>query len=247
MTVFMILFGGNFYVYYLLTIKRFSDAAKHEEARTYLIIILVAAGIIAFDISSMYDTVADAIRQSFFQVGSIITTTGFASADFNAWPVTSQTILVMLMFIGACAGSTGGGIKVSRFIILVKTFFKEITSYLHPRSVKKIKLEGKPVEHEVLRSTNVYIITFIVLFSASMLLISLEGHDLVTNFTAVAATINNIGPGLAAVGPTANFGHFHAFSKLVFIFDMLAGRLELFPMLMLFCPSIWIRRRSTRE
>ena len=246
-TVFMILFGVNFYVYYLLTIRRFSDAAKHEEARTYFIIIFVAAGIIAADISSMFDSVADAIRHAFFQVGSVITTTGFASADFNTWPVLSRTILVMLMFIGACAGSTGGGIKVSRFIILVKTFFKEITSYLHPRSVKKIKLEGKPVEHEVLRATNVYIITFIVLFTGSMLLISLEGHDLVTNFTAVAATINNIGPGLEAVGPTANFGHFHAFSKLVFIFDMLAGRLELFPMLMLFCPSIWIRRKSARE
>ncbi|MBR4515248.1 MAG: TrkH family potassium uptake protein [Lachnospiraceae bacterium] len=246
-TVFMILFGVNFYVYYLMTIKRFSDAAKHEEARTYLIIIFVAAGIIAWDIHSLFDTVGEAIRHSFFQVGSIITTTGFASADFNAWPVTSQTILVMLMFIGACAGSTGGGIKVSRFIILIKTFFKEITSYLHPRSVKKIKLEGKPVEHEVLRSTNVYIITFIVLFTGSMLLISLEGNDLITNFTAVAATINNIGPGLELVGPTANFGHFNVLSKLVFIFDMLAGRLELFPILLLFCPSIWIRRRSKRE
>ncbi len=243
-TVFMILFGINFYVYYLLTVKKFRDAAHHEEARTYLIIILLAGAFIAWDIRGLFDSVGDAIRHSYFQVGSVITTTGFASANFALWPETSRTILVMLMFIGACAGSTGGGIKVSRLIILVKTFFKEITSYLHPRSVKKIKMEGKPVEHEVVRATNVYLVTFIVLFATSVLLVSLENKDFTTNFTAVAATINNIGPGLSMVGPMENFGHFNPFSKLVFIFDMLAGRLELFPILLLFCPGIWKRRKS---
>ena len=243
-TVFMILFGINFYVYYLLTVKKFRDAAHHEEARTYLIIILLAGAFIAWDIRGLFDSVGDAIRHSYFQVGSVITTTGFASANFDLWPETSRTILVMLMFIGACAGSTGGGIKVSRLIILVKTFFKEITSYLHPRSVKKIKMEGKPVEHEVVRATNVYLVTFIVLFATSVLLVSLENKDFTTNFTAVAATINNIGPGLSMVGPMENFGHFNPFSKLVFIFDMLAGRLELFPILLLFCPGIWKRRKS---
>ena len=143
------------------------------------------------------------------------------------------------MFIGACAGSTGGGIKVSRFIVLIKTVGKEIHSYIHPRSVKKIKIEGKPVEHDVVRSINVYCITFFLIFCTSVLLISFEGNDFVTNFTAVAATINNIGPGLELVGPTANFSFFSNFSKWILMFDMLAGRLELFPLLILFHPKMW--------
>lgn len=184
-------------------------------------------------------SILDALRHSTFQVASIITTTGFATADFNQWTALSRTILVLLMFIGACAGSTGGGIKVSRFLLVIKTVFKEISSYLHPRNVKKINLDGKPIEHEVMRATNVYFITFFVIFVASLLVVSLEEKDLVTNFTAVAATINNIGPGLELVGPTANFSHFNIFTKWVLMFDMLAGRLELFPMLMLFVPRIW--------
>ena len=143
------------------------------------------------------------------------------------------------MFIGACAGSTGGGIKVSRFVVLVKTLGKEMTSYIHPRSIKKIKFEGKPVEHDVVRSINVYFITFMILFSASVLAVSFEDRDLITSFTAVAATINNIGPGLEMVGPTQNFSLFHPFTKYVLMFDMLAGRLELFPLLILFHPAIW--------
>ncbi len=143
------------------------------------------------------------------------------------------------MFIGACAGSTGGGIKVSRFIVLIKTIIKELNSYIHPKSIKKIKIDGKPVEHEVVRSTNVYFITFMIIFSASVFAVSFEGKDLVSNFTAVAATINNIGPGLQMVGPTQNFQHFSVFSKYVLMFDMLAGRLELFPLLILFHPGAW--------
>ena len=155
------------------------------------------------------------------------------------------------MFIGACAGSTGGGIKVSRIILLLKTMLKELNSYIHPKSIQKIKIEKKPVEHEVVRSTNVYFITFMLIFAISVFLISFEGEDLVTNFTAVIATLNNMGPGLSAVGPSENFGHLNAFSKAVLMFDMIAGRLELFPLLILFHPALWkdffSARRTARK
>jgi len=245
--IFMVMFGINFNVYFLIIIGKLKQAFKYEELRAYLGIIFVSTAIIFINIYDMIGSAADAIRHSFFQVGSIMTTTGFSSVDFNLWPETSRTVLVLLMFVGACAGSTGGGIKVSRFIILIKSFFKEIVSYLHPRSIKKIKVEGKAVEHDVLRATNVYFITFMLVFSASVLFISFENKDLVTNFTAVAATINNIGPGLNAVGPIENFGGFSDFSKYVLMFDMLAGRLELFPLLILFCPSVWKPKRKSKE
>ena len=238
-TIFMILFGVNFNAYYLMLFGKLKNALAMEEVRAYFLIILAAAGIIFFNILQTCSGVFDALTQSAFQVGSIITTTGFSSVDFNLWPQASKSVLVLLMFIGACAGSTGGGIKVSRFILLVKTIAKELNSYIHPKSIKKIKMEGKPVEHEVVRSTNVYFITFMILFSASVLAISFEGKDLITNFTAVAATSNNIGPGLELAGPTQNFGHFSVFSKYILIFDMLAGRLELFPLLILFHPAAW--------
>jgi len=182
-----------------------------------------------------------------FQVGTIITTTGFATTDFNLWPSASKTILVMLMFVGACAGSTGGGIKVSRIVILIKTVGKELYSYIHPKSVRKVKFEGASVEHEILRSINVYLVTFLMIFIASVFLLSLENYDLITTFTAVAATINNIGPGLEMVGPTANFAFFSDFSKWVMIFDMLAGRLELFPLLILFHPTIWVDMATRKK
>ena len=244
-TVFMILFGVNFGFYFLIVVGKVRDALRFEEVRIYICIIFIAATIIFVNLwnTQMYPA-GTAIRHAFFQVGSIMTTTGFANTDFNLWPETSKTVLVILMFIGACAGSTGGGIKVSRFMIAVKTFFKEITSYLHPRSVKKIKVEGKPLEHEILRATNVYFITFLLIFASSILLVSLENQDMVTNFTAVAACFNNIGPGLSAVGPMENFSHFSIFSKYVLMADMLAGRLEIFPLLLLFCPSVWKKKRS---
>ncbi len=244
-TIFMILFGVNFGVYFLIVTGRFKQALRHEEARAYLAIIFVAAAIMFIDLRDIIKGTGEAIRYIFFQIGSIITTTGFSSTDFDMWPETSRTILVLLMFIGACAGSTGGGIKVARIVILFKTFVKEIISFLHPRSVKKVKIEGKVVEHETLRATNVYFATFMLLFVSSILLISFEGYDMVTNFTAVAATINNIGPGLSMVGPTGNFAFFSDFSKLVLCFDMLAGRLELFPLLLLFCPSVWKPKKKT--
>lgn len=238
-TIFMILFGINFNAFYLISFRKFKKAFEVEEVRWYLIIIGVSTAIIFAQILKTSAGIFDALTQASFQVASIITTTGFSTADFNLWPQTSKTVLVILMFIGACAGSTGGGIKVSRFVVMVKTIGKELNSYIHPRSIRKIKLDGKPIEHDVLRSINVYFMTYIVLFAASMLLISLENKNMVTNFTAVAATFNNIGPGLELVGPTQNFGSFSVFSKYVLIFDMLAGRLELFPLLILFHPCVW--------
>ena len=238
-TVFMILFGVNFNVYFLILMKKAGQAFKCEEVRYYLLIIAVAIGIITVNTVHLYSNVGYAFHHAAFQVASIITTTGYATTNFDLWPETSRTVLVILMFVGACAGSTGGGIKVSRFVIAFKTVLKELNSYIHPKSIKKIQFEGKPVEHEVIRSVNVYFITFMAIFAVSVFAISFEGKDLITNFTAVTATINNIGPGLNMVGPTQNFGHFTDFSKYVLMFDMLAGRLELFPLLILFHPSAW--------
>ena len=177
--------------------------------------------------------------QAAFQVGSIITTTGYATTDFNVWPVFSKTILVILMFVGACAGSTGGGIKVSRLLILCKSARKELQLYLHPNAVKKIKMDDKAIPHEVVRATNMFLFVYIMIFVTSLLIISLDNLDMVSNFTAIAATLNNIGPGLGAVGPTGNFDMYSYISKAVMIFDMLAGRLEVFPLLLLFKRDTW--------
>lgn len=238
-TAFMLLFGINFNFYYFILLRQLGRAVKMEEVRAYFLIVLTATGIIFADVIRIYNDFGEALSKSAFQVASIITTTGFSTADFNTWASSSKTVLVVLMFIGACAGSTGGGIKVSRFLVSIKTISKEIHSYLHPRSVKKIRLDGKPVDHQILRATNVYFITFIVVYVTSLLIISFEDFDLTTNFTAVAATINNIGPGLELVGPTRNFSGFSVLSKFVLMFDMLAGRLELFPLLILLNPRLW--------
>lgn len=240
-TVFMIIFGINFNVYYLFLIKKPMQALKCEELRYYLSFILVSACLIAFNIRDMFPNGFLALHHAFFQVGSIITTTGYSTVDFNLWPEFSKTILIVLMFIGGCAGSTGGGIKVSRIIILLKTVKKELLSFLHPRSIKKIKFEGRVVEHEVLRTINVFIITYTVIFAGSVLLLAIDNFNFTTNFTAVLATLNNVGPGLNEIGPTGNFDVYSSFSKYVLMFDMLAGRLELFPMLLIFVPSTWKR------
>ncbi len=237
-TVFMLLFGANFNVYYFMIFRQFRKAVKIEEVRNYFLIVLVAVGFIFMNIRTLYSA-SDALRHAAFQVGSIMSTTGFSSVDFDLWPQAAKTMLVLLTFIGGCAGSTAGGMKVSRIVIAIKTMLKELNAYLHPKSIKKIQYEDKPVEHEVVRSINVYFITFVLLFTASVLLISFDGKDFTTNFTAVAATINDVGPGLGLVGPTQNYGHFSVFSKCVLIFDMIAGRLELFPLLLLFHPGIW--------
>ena len=239
-TIFMILFGVNFNAYYLILLGQFRKSLSIEEIRYYFAIILGAIGIIFIDISRTMKNSLTALRHASFQVASIISSTGFATADFNRWSATSKSVLVLLMFIGACAGSTGGGIKVSRIVIVLKTVLKELNSYIHPKSVKKINLDHKPIEHEVVRATNVYFMTFMITFTLSILAISLEGHGASTTFTSVIATLNNIGPGLGDVGPTGNFGFLTPLSKYVLMFDMLAGRLELFPLLILFHPAIWL-------
>ena len=238
-TIFMLLFGINFNAYYLLFFGSIKQALKVEEVKYYFIIVFTSVAIIFANILKTCAGTFDAITKASFQVASIITTTGFSTADFDTWPELSKTILVMLMFCGACAGSTGGGIKVSRFVIVIKNLGKELHSYIHPKSIRKVKFEGKPVDHDVVRSINVYFTTFLTIFVISVLLVSLEGYDFATNFTSVLATMNNIGPGLSLVGPTQNFAFFSPLTKYVLMFDMLAGRLELFPMLILFHPSIW--------
>ncbi|MCI5855940.1 MAG: TrkH family potassium uptake protein [Agathobacter sp.] len=238
-TIFMILFGVNFNAYYFLIFGEVKKAAAMEEVKAYFATIGLAVAGIVICIWNTTSGFFDALTKAAFQVASLMTSTGFATVDYNAWSSTAKTILVFLMTIGACAGSTGGGIKVSRFISVFKTVKKELDSYIHPKSVKKIKMDGKPIEHDVVRSINVYFITFILLFCVSLLLVSFEGHDLTTNFTAVLATINNIGPGLNMVGPAENFGFFTPFTKYVLMFDMLAGRLELFPLLILLHPALW--------
>ena len=240
-TVFMILFGVNFNFYFLLLFRRGKRAFEMEEVRWYFAIILISIVIITCNIRGMYDTLRHALRDAAFQVGSIITTTGYSTTDFDLWPGASKTILVTLMLIGACAGSTGGGFKVSRLVVLCKTIRKEMRQVLHPKSVGVTRMDGKPVPHEVLRSINVFMVAYFLIFAASTFLISFDEFDLVTNFTAVAATLNNIGPGLAAVGPARSFALFSPGAKLVLIFDMLAGRLELLPMLILFGKETWKR------
>ena len=238
-TIFMILFGVNFSAYYLILTKKFVQAFKFEEVRYYFGIILASVLIIGLNTAHLFRNLGEAFQQAAFQVGSIITTTGFSSTDFNQWPSLSKTILVLLMFVGACAGSTGGGMKVSRFLLMGKTVGKELKQALHPQVVAPVRMDGKLVNHETIRTTNVYIAAYIFLFGASLMLVSLDGFDMVTNFTSVAATLNNIGPGLNQVGPMMNFGGFSNPAKLVMIFDMLAGRLEIFPMLVLFLPDTW--------
>ncbi len=238
-SIFMILFGINFSFYFLLLLRKVKKAFLMEEVRWYLMIILIAIGLIAWNTFDFYQSFEETFRHALFQVGSIITTTGYSTTDFNLWSEFSKTILVILMFIGACAGSTGGGMKVSRFVLLFKTIKKEIRTFLHPSQIGKISVDGKVIPHEVIRSVNVYLITYFVIFAASLLLISLNNLDAVTNFTAITTTFNNIGPGLSLVGPLGNFSMFSNFSKIILIFDMLAGRLELFPILLLFSKETW--------
>lgn len=237
-TVFMILFSVNFNSYFFLICRKFRDAFNTEVC-VFFVIVAAVTGIITVNISGLFDTLGEALRHSSFAVASLISTTGFGTVDFNLWPELSRTLLVLIMFIGACAGSTGGGIKVSRVIILFKSMAKELLVTVHPRQVKKIKLNSHPIEHDVVRGVNVFMVAYLMVFVISLVLVSFDNHDLITNFTAVTAAINNIGPGLELVGPTANFGFFSAPAKAVLIFDMLAGRLELFPMLLLFTPETW--------
>ncbi|MCR4837437.1 MAG: TrkH family potassium uptake protein [Eubacterium sp.] len=242
LTIFMFLFGVNFKLYFLIIFRKFKDVLKSEEVLVYTIIYVVSVGFVTFGILSDVGNFGTALRDGAFQVASVMTTTGYATADFNLWGSMPKAIMVMVMFIGACAGSTGGGMKVSRWILWFKQLKCELSHFLHPRSVKKIRLEGKTVDGETLRTTNVYLMAYVLVFGVSLLLISFDGFDLESTFTAVAATQNNIGPGLGVVGPTGGYSAFSILSKWVMIFDMIAGRLELFPMLILFAPSTWKRR-----
>ena len=236
--VFMLLFGVNFSVYLCLIARKFKQSLKFEELWIYLGIVAVSTAIIAFNISSIYKPY-DAFHQSFFYVTSIISTTGFGLTDVNKWPELSKTVIIILTFIGASAGSTGGGFKISRIILLFKEVRKEFSLLVHPRNVKLVKMDGKTVNHDIMRTTSMYLVLYIGVFAISFLLVSIDNMDFTTSFTAVAANLNNTGPGLGAVGPVGNYADFSILSKIVFIFDMLAGRLELYPLLLLFAPSAW--------
>ena len=239
-TVFMILFGVNFNAYFFLFLgKDKKEAFRLTEVRWYFLIIAFSVVTITINIARMFDNVFLAFHHAAFQVGSIITTTGYATQDFDLWPQYSRCLLVLIMFIGACAGSTGGGIKISRFLIYFKSLAKELRRIVHPRTVRHIRVDGKTVEDGTLQNTFVYLIVFLVIFAGSALVVSLDGFDPTSTFTAVAATFNNIGPGLEIVGPVGNYASFSWLSKVVLIFDMLAGRLEIFPLLFFFLPSTW--------
>ena len=238
--IFMFLFGVNFNLYYLILIGHVGEALRSEELRWYLIITGVSTALIAADIYEIFESVGDSVRYAFFQVTTVMSTTGFATSDYNTWPALSKVILVLLMFCGACVGSTTGGIKVGRIILLVKSGLREIKYMLHPRAVVAVRSEGKPVERDVLRGANSYMIVYIMLFTASLFLVEMvEECDLVTGFTAVSACLNNVGPGLGEVGPAGNFAALTPFTKILLSIDMLAGRLEIFPLLMLFAPTTW--------
>ena len=238
-TIFMILYGINFNVYFLILARKFKNILKIEEVRTYLLVIVGAVLIITLNIFKTYNSFGMALTDAAFQVASIITTTGFATCDFNLWPALSKTILVLLMITGACAGSTGGGLKFSRVLILIKAVRQEINSFIHPRSVKAVGMDDRTVDKTVVKSVCVYAVLFALIYFGSVFIVSIDKYDMVTNFTAVLATMNNVGPGFEVVGATGNYAGFNYLSKIVFIFDMLAGRLELYPILLLFVPMMW--------
>ena len=243
--VFMLLFGINFNLYYFLLLRRFRDAFCSEEMLTYLGIVAFSTVTITLNILHLYDGVGTALRTAFFQVSSIITTTGYASADFNLWPTYARTVICILTFIGACAGSTAGGLKISRIVIFFKAAKQDLNKMLHTHAVTTVRFEGKPLDEKVLRGVHNYFNIYMLLLAVSILLISLDGFDLVTTFTSVLTCINNVGPGLEVVGPMGNFAGFSAPAKLLLSFDMLAGRLELYPMLELFSPRLWQKRISS--
>lgn len=240
--VFMFLFGVNFNVYYLLLLGKLRSVFKSSELWCYTAIAVGVTAVVAVNISSLYSSVSEALRHAAFQVSSVMTTTGYATTDFNLWPGLSKTLLVLLMFIGASAGSTGGGLKVSRVVLTFKLIRRELQKLVHPRSVSVVKLEGKKVEEQTLSNTAVYVMVYFVLFFVILILVSLDPIDFESAFTATAACFNNIGPGLASVGPAANYAHLSAFAKLVLSAAMLLGRLEIFPILVACSVSTWKKR-----
>ncbi|MBP1578180.1 MAG: TrkH family potassium uptake protein [Oscillospiraceae bacterium] len=240
-TVFMLLFGVNFSCYYLLLAKKFLDVFRDEELRLYFGVVLASVALISLNIRGFYSTMGETVRHAAFQVASIITTTGFATTDFDLWPSFSKAILLCLMFLGACAGSTGGGLKCIRLLILLKDLRRNIRRVLRPNDVRVIKSNSQTMDEKIVASTNAYLSAYVVIIIVSFILISLDGFSTATNFSAVMACFNNIGPGFEAVGATCNYSGYSAFSKLVLIFDMLAGRLEIFPILLLGSRATWRR------
>lgn len=236
-TIFMALFGINFNFYFLLLLKRFKEAFKSSEIKAYLGIMAGTIIIITVNISNYYTSIFEAFRHAAFQVSSVMTTTGYSTADFDKWPELSRMLLLAVMCIGACAGSTGGGFKVSRMMIILKNAAKEVRSISHPRTIKVLTFDGKKVSNETVRSASAYLVIYVLIFAVSLIIISFDKMDTVSNVTGVIATLNNIGPGLGAVGPTGNFGDYNTLSKLVFIANMLLGRLEIFPIICLLTPS----------
>lgn len=242
-TIFMLLFGINFNLFYLCLIRRFKSVLKSEELWAYLGIVLAAATIITVNIMPIYNSLSRSIRLSVFQVASIITTTGYATADFNTWPVLSKGILLILMFFGACAGSTGGGFKISRVILLLKAVKRELHRLIHPRSRTTIKFEGKNVDEGTISGVECYLALYVICFVSIFLILCFEKNfDIETNFSAAASCFNNIGPGLGSVGPVLNFADYSAVSKIVLSIAMLLGRLELFPLIITLAPSTWTKK-----
>lgn len=241
-TVFMILFGINFNLYFLIRMKNWKAALKNEEIHVYLGIILVSVAVISINVLGMYENIVHAFRYASFQVGSVITTTGFYTADYNLWPELSKTVLLSLMVVGACAGSTGGGIKVSRLLILLKSVRQEIKHMLHPKSVTVVKINGKKINRDTVHNVYIYFICYILILMGSVLLVSIDNFDFATSFSAVLTTLNNVGPGISLAGPVENFYEFSALAKIVFCLDMLVGRLEIFPYLLLLSPDLWRRK-----
>lgn len=244
--IFMLLFGTNFTWYYFLIMRKFRDALRMEEVRIYLLIVLAAVVGITIDILPIYGDVGTSLRHAFFQTSAIITTTGYATQDFGLWPTFSQSVLITLMFIGSCAGSTAGGLKVGRLVIMVKAVFADMKRMLHPNAVTAVRYEGRALTEKQIRGTYQYVSVYVCLFIVSCLLLSLEQEDLVTTVTAVITCHNNAGPGLGLVGPSGNYSIFSAPAKLLLALNMLLGRLEIFPVLLLFSPSIWRRKSHGR-
>ncbi len=242
-TIFMLLFSVNFSIYYFIILKRFHEAFADEEFKLFWITVIVSTILIVWNVSPMFDTLEEAFRHSAFAVGTVMSTTGYATTDFNLWPSFSKTILVLLMLGGACAGSTGGGMKQVRYLLLFKSLRRNIHKSLHPTEVRAIHVNGRPMDEDVIANTNAYLIAYVAVLVISFLIVSLDGFDFETNLTAVIATFNNIGPGLNMVGPTGNFSAFSDLSKLVLTANMLAGRLEIYPMLILLSKSTWKKAR----
>lgn len=245
--VFMLLFGINFNLYYFALIGRFREIRKNEELRVFLVICLISTVAISINTWKLFDSAGDCIRTAFFQVTTIISTCGFGTADFNLWPAFSQSILIILMLTGSCAGSTAGGLKLSRVILICKGVLREIRHVLRPKSVNVIRLDGEPVEEDVVRSAIGYLALYMLLMVSTVLLISIDGYSFETNLTATIATLNNIGPGLKEVGPTGNFSCYSYFSQFILSLNMLFGRLEIIPMMILFSPSTWKKVREQRK